>query len=100
MGMYTDVEPHPDYLPDEYKHLIGWQTGDVVEPVMGTLVINENGKLLYRLGFQFSGEEHRTFYTGTMVFYTWRKHNSTSSGLVYLSAKFFNGYLINIKEVT
>ena len=49
MGMFSEVKIHPKYLvgfgegyPSE-----GWQTKEVVEPILNTLEVTETGRLLY-----------------------------------------------------
>jgi hypothetical protein len=48
MGLFTWVEINSDLLPEQFKYISDWQTKDVVEPQMETLIVTEDGKLIYQ----------------------------------------------------
>ena len=104
MGVYSDVEVHPSLLPEEHRHLKYWQTKDVIDPMMSTLVITEDGQLIHKftgiikkfLGGKESEEE--LLYTGAMVFYTVLPPFMPGSKLLILTAEFVDGKLVSIKE--
>jgi len=45
MGLFTYVKVDENLLPEKYRKYNNWQTKDVVEPLMDTLIIDENGNL-------------------------------------------------------
>ncbi len=47
MGLFTDVKIDISLLPDDCKELNEWQTKDVVDPQMETLIIDKDGRLIY-----------------------------------------------------
>ena len=102
MGVYSNVEVHPSLLPEKHRHLEYWQTKDVIDPMMSTLVITENGKLLHRLPWIYTKfieiPDEELAYTGSMVFYTLPESYRAPLELICLTAKFVDGKLISIEE--
>jgi hypothetical protein len=112
MGLFTYVKVEPELLPEDYQHLTGWQTKNVVEPSMETLII-EKDKQLYYLWYECEWEddpsnkffggyfkhkaEHKETldYHGDMLFYNW---DEKEKRLIELVARFSNGKLDYIKE--
>lgn len=112
MGMYTDVKPANEILPERFHNLDGWQTKDVVEPQLETLEITADGKLIHIwyekewvddpgvfLGGHFKPTtEHRIAldYHGDMWFYTIRNNHE----FIELKARFTEGRLqwVNLVE--
>lgn len=115
MGLFTNVEVSNELMPEEYRNLTGWQTKDVVDPFMETLVVCDNGQLVYIWyereweenpdslfgGYLRQKKEHRDIlsYHGDMVFYTSTgKQSDNTYKFVQLKARFTNGILNWIEE--
>jgi DNA-directed RNA polymerase subunit RPC12/RpoP len=84
-----------DKMPKEYGNLTDWQTKDVVEPSLETLIINKNGRLKLHPGYPqniYSQGVDVNFH-GDMNFYTADKNNK----LVEMVARFTDGNLEWIK---
>ncbi|HRQ42255.1 MAG TPA: hypothetical protein PLD25_30420 [Chloroflexota bacterium] len=116
MGMFTSVEPDQAILPPEYRQLSGWQTKDVVEPLLETLEITADGQLIHvwqeyemvadntaPFGFcahPLQTHRERLAYHGDMRFYTLDSDDpdNPERTLVELIARFTEGQLQWVKQ--
>ena len=98
MGTYSYVEVHESVLPEEFKGFIGWQTKDVIEPMLSTLIIDEDGNLCHRMSIFGNVMFEVLNWTGEMIFYTINEGHDLNAPLLYLVAEFVDGKLISIKE--
>lgn len=117
MGMFTWVEPDNAVLPPEYRELKDWQTKDVIECALETLVISATGQLIHvwheyetvEDASTFSGfylrptTEHRDIldYHGDMRFYTTTTGDRSSPDYAFIElvARFTEGKLQWIRPV-
>ena len=47
MGLFTYVKIDPSILPAKYRHVTGWQTKDVVDPLLLCITIRKDRKMRY-----------------------------------------------------
>lgn len=63
MGLFTYVEIAKELLPEEFRKFENWQTKQVVTPSLNTLIIKNDGSLIYN--------DHILDYHGDMEIHQW-----------------------------
>lgn len=113
MGMFTWVKPDPTILPEECRHLSGWQTKSMFDDHhCETLEIASDGRLIHIWhdyewredesaflgGYLVPVKEHRDelHYHGALVFYV--SDDATGEWFEFV-AKFTNGVVDSLKRV-
>ena len=112
MGMFSYVVVSDSFLPVEVRGMTGWQTKDVIEPLMETLIITDDGDLFReRWGVRTYDDPSALFgfrtertkqslekldYHGDMVFYTSNDDPNVDPRLIECLARFDDGKLRGI----
>ena len=111
MGLFSYVEVPDIFMPENRQNMKNWQTKDVINPFMDTLIITTAGNLIHQwheydyakdptswFGLKSvikSTHEDVLNYHGDMEFYTF---NDEHRNFVEMVARFTDGKLEWIKE--
>jgi hypothetical protein len=105
MGLFTYVNIPDKFLPQKYQGKNEWQTKDIVEPIMGTISVQEDGSLIYKFDTTFIGGSGDIAYEEKLIYHNIVAEicvgnspdpNSRLWRLITAHAKIENGKLINV----
>lgn len=105
MGLFTYLNIPDSLLPEKYKGSNKWQTYDIVEPIMGTITISDDGSMKYSFDTTFIGGTGKNIFTEELECHTLVAKINTDNGedvngnkweLIRAKAEFKDGKLIRV----